>query len=60
MPEDGGTPEQLTTPDFAEAGRAHVWPQHLPGGQAVLFTISGGSAGTVAAVLDLGTRDWDV
>ena len=38
---DGGTPERLTRPDFGEDGRAHVWPQHLPGGQ-VLFSVWGG------------------
>ena len=58
---DGGAPEQLTTTDSGEAGYAHVWPQHLPGGQAVLFTIWGDSAVSQrAAVLDLGTRDWNV
>jgi serine/threonine-protein kinase len=32
----GGEPEILTTP---EAPEAHYWPELLPGGQAVLFTI---------------------
>ena len=36
---DGGTPEQLTQPDFGENGYAHVWPQHLPDGRHVLFTV---------------------
>ena len=36
---DGGTPENLTTPDFGEAGYAHVWPQHLPGGREAMFSV---------------------
>ena len=35
----GGIAEQLTTPDTAEGERAHRWPEVLPGGEAVLFTI---------------------
>ena len=35
----GGIVEQLTTPDTAEGERAHRWPEVLPGGEAVLFTI---------------------
>ncbi|MGD8500557.1 MAG: protein kinase [Phycisphaerales bacterium] len=34
---DGGTPERVTTPDEGELG--HWWPEVLPGGEAVLFTI---------------------
>ena len=39
---EGGTPEQLTAPDFGEDGYAHVWPQHLPDGRHVLFIRWGG------------------
>ena len=35
----GGEPEALTTPAQEEGERDHLWPQILPGGQAVLFTI---------------------
>ena len=35
VPAVGGEPEALTTP---EEGRAHWWPEILPGGEAVLFT----------------------
>ena len=35
----GGIAEQLTTPDTAEGELAHRWPEVLPGGEAVLFTI---------------------
>jgi serine/threonine-protein kinase len=34
---DGGTPEPLTTLDEDQGEWAQVWPQLLPGGEAVLF-----------------------
>jgi hypothetical protein len=36
---EGGTPEVLTRPDHAQDEADHVWPEILPGGHAVLFTI---------------------
>jgi len=36
---DGGTPEPVTTLDRQEGETAHIWPQILPGGKAVLFTV---------------------
>ena len=36
VPSSGGEPELLTTPD---AGNLYAWPEILPDGQAVLFTI---------------------
>jgi serine/threonine-protein kinase len=36
----GGTPQALTTPDHARGEGDHLWPQYLPGSQAVLFTIT--------------------
>ena len=50
---DGGTPEQLTRPDFGENGYAHVWPQHLPDGRHVLFLRWG--ADWTSRILDLET-----
>jgi len=35
VPESGGTPQSL---EKSFAGRAHRWPQILPGGQSALFT----------------------
>jgi serine/threonine-protein kinase len=35
----GGSPEMLTTPDHSKGELGHWWPQILPGGKAVLFTI---------------------
>ena len=58
----GGEPEDLTTPN-AELGEvSHQWPEILPGGRAVLFTIV--SAGPIEnaqiAVLDLDTGTHEV
>ena len=57
----GGTPEVLTRPDRAQGEADHLWPELLPGGRAVLFTITaltGGLDAAQVAVLDLqtGTR----
>ena len=35
----GGAPEPLTTLDEAQGEQSHRWPELLPGGEAVLFTI---------------------
>jgi hypothetical protein len=52
----GGKPEVLTTPDRAQGEGAHVWPEVLPGGEAVLFTIMSGGTGQVqVAALNLRT-----
>ena len=55
---DGGTPEVLTRPDRAQGEGGHFWPEILPGGHAVLFTItsqSGGLDTAQVAVRDLRT-----
>jgi Tol biopolymer transport system component len=51
----GGDPEVLTKPDLAKGEREHFWPEFLPGGQAVLFTIvsNGGIDTAQIVVLDL-------
>jgi eukaryotic-like serine/threonine-protein kinase len=36
---DGGTPRVLTVPDTARGELDHRWPEVLPGGRVVLFTI---------------------
>ena len=58
VPAGGGTPVVLTTPDRARGESDHLWPQYLPGSQAVLFTITsttGGMDASKVAVLDLRT-----
>ena len=41
----GGTPEAVTTLDEEKEETAHRWPQVLPGGKAVLFTVLARSVG---------------
>ena len=57
IPASGGEPETLTQPDGAAAGYGHVFPQALPGGRHVLFTMWGPH---VSAVLSLDSGEWDV
>jgi serine/threonine-protein kinase len=55
---DGGTSMVLTTPNRERGEGDHLWPEFLPGGRALLFTITQ-AAGTTddaqVAVLDLPT-----
>jgi serine/threonine-protein kinase len=54
---NGGNVDVLTQPAPGELD--HLWPEMLPGGRAVLFTISattGGLAADQVAILDLATR----
>jgi eukaryotic-like serine/threonine-protein kinase len=54
----GGAATVLTKPDRARGESDHLFPQFLPGGQAVLFTITpttGGVDASQIAVLDLRT-----
>jgi len=59
----GGAPQRLTTPDAQKGETGHQWPQILPGGRAILFTIDTKAAGFDArriAVLDLKTGAYRV
>ncbi len=58
IPASGGTPVSLTKPDGASNGYAHVFPQALPGGKRILFTIWGQTQGN--AVLSLDSRQWEI
>jgi serine/threonine-protein kinase len=54
----GGPMAVLTRPDRAQGEADHFWPEMLPGGRAVLFTITpltGGLGAAQVAVLDLET-----
>ena len=56
VPASGGAvARQLTTPDGAANGYAHVFPQALPGGRSLLFTIWGKERGSAVLSLDSGT-----
>jgi eukaryotic-like serine/threonine-protein kinase len=50
VPVSGGTPQALTSPDPGKRERTHRWPEILPGGKAVVFTI--GSVDTADYYLD--------
>jgi len=56
----GGALEQLTEPDTAMEETSHMWPEYLPGGRAVLFSIrtTGPLENSQIAVLDLETGDY--
>ncbi len=60
VPAGGGVPQALTTPDNKSNEHSHRWPQILPGGKAVLFTVfTGGNPdeNSVAVLrLDTGER----
>jgi len=59
VPAAGGPTEILTKPEGGADGHAHAWPQALPGGRSVLFTVWGkGTYGN--AVLSLETRRWQL
>ena len=58
MSSAGGEPTVLTKPNRERGEADHLWPQFLPGSQAVLFTITpttGGIDASQVAVLDLRT-----
>ena len=59
IPAAGGTPQVITTLDRSKGEVRHSWPQLLPGGRAVLFTISTGVGWDEyhAAVLRLDTGE---
>jgi serine/threonine-protein kinase len=55
----GGSVEVLTRPDPAQGEADHLWPEILPDGRSVLFTITARTGGLDAAqlaILDLPTR----
>jgi serine/threonine-protein kinase len=55
----GGEPTVITKVDRQRGEGDHLWPEFLPGGEAVLFTIipaTGGIDNAQVAVLDLRTR----
>ena len=56
VPADGGVPEQLTKPDGASAGYAHVFPQRLPGTDDILFAFWGRTF--YGALLSTQTHTW--
>jgi eukaryotic-like serine/threonine-protein kinase len=59
VPAGGGPAEEISRPDRARGEAQYLWPERLPGGRAVLFTITaqtGGLDAAQVAVLNLRTR----
>ena len=58
VPDGGGDPEELTTVDTEGGEMNHGWPEVLPGGRAVLFTVLTTNLDTAQiAVADLATGE---
>jgi Tol biopolymer transport system component len=59
VPASGGPSQPVTKPDLKGEDRGHIWPDILPGGKAVLFTVfTGGSLDDYAiAVRSLATGE---
>jgi Tol biopolymer transport system component len=59
---DGGAPETLTTPDPKREESGHRLPHWLPGGKALLFTVTRHEwdLHPYTAVLQLNTREWRI
>ena len=57
--ENGGEPQRLVTPDPGRKERLYAWPQFMPDGRSVLFTIvpEGAIEGAQIAALDLKTLE---
>ncbi len=56
---DGGSPQNLTTPDAALNVDDHYWPEALPDGRGILYTVlarTGGLAAAKVAIYDLVTN----
>ena len=63
VPADGGTLSPVTTPDASRGEVSHRWPQILPGGRDVLFTIVAPRhlpQDARIGVVSLETREWRV
>ncbi len=58
----GGMPMTITNTAIDQSEDYHAWPDMLPGGEAVLFTIHRTSAGANSniGVLSLDTGQWDI
>ena len=57
IPASGGTATSISKPDGAGNGYAHVFPQALPGGRSLLFTMWGQNRGTWVMSLETGKSE---
>jgi serine/threonine-protein kinase len=62
VPVGGGVPQRVTTPDTTRGEIFHKWPDVLPNGRGVIFTVahSGDRAEDAIAVGDLATGEHNV
>jgi serine/threonine-protein kinase len=60
IPATGGTPERVTAPDTANGEFRHGWPEFTPGGDAILFSISGQATFDGGRIAALSLRSGDV
>jgi hypothetical protein len=62
IPASGGKAEVVTTPDAKKGETDHLFPEYLPGGRAVLFTITNNQSieNSQIAVLDLKSGSYRV
>jgi serine/threonine-protein kinase len=62
VPAEGGSPRQLTDPDPSKSENQHLWPSWMPGGKAILFTITHGNGrfngDRDSAILSLDSGHW--
>ena len=49
VPAGGGTPEVVTVPDTAAGEIGHAWPDLLPGGRAIVFSVLTNDGWKIAA-----------
>ena len=56
VPDSGGTPEPITTPDASLGERGHSSPQILPESAGILFDLSGEEQGVAVLSLETGAR----
>lgn len=57
MPADGGTPTQITKPDSDRQETSHRWPQILPDGRNVIFTVLSASLRAQDAHIDVASLE---
>jgi eukaryotic-like serine/threonine-protein kinase len=59
VPAAGGRPSVLTQPDQERGEVTHMYPQFLPGGAELLFTVRTDQDGWRLAILTMATGEWE-
>src|SRR5579859_513505 len=60
VPQNGGKPEIVTVPDSARQEQGHRWPEMLPDGENILFSImkNFGADDAETGIFSIKTRSW--